>query len=110
MAKWDVDFDRSQEAGTRVLAATGEIDLASAGRFAQELAALVADGTGTALVDLSGVSFLDSSGVRELLSANRQAKAMGMQLQLVNPSAACRRVLEISGVWDEFMVQRTETQ
>jgi len=109
MADWDVDFDRSEEGSTRVLAANGEIDLSSAGRFAQELTTLVADGSGTALVDLSGVSFLDSSGVRELLAANRLAESVGMQLQLVNPSAACRRVLEISGVWDEFMVQRTQT-
>jgi anti-sigma B factor antagonist len=70
---------------------------------------VVADGSGTALVDLSGVTFIDSSGVRELLAANRQAEAMGMRLQLVNPSAACKRVLEISGVWDEFMVQKTQT-
>jgi anti-anti-sigma factor len=109
MAEWDVDFDRSEEGGTRVLAATGEIDLSSASRFAQELATLVADGSGVALVDLSGVTFLDSSGVRELLGANREAEAMGMRLQLVNPSAACRRVLEISGVLDEFMVQKTQT-
>jgi anti-sigma B factor antagonist len=108
MNEWDVDFDRSEEGDTRVLAATGEVDLSSASRFAQELGALVADGSGTALVDLSGVTFLDSSGVRELLAANRRAEAMGLRLQLVNPSAACRRVLEISGVWDEFMVQKTQ--
>jgi anti-sigma B factor antagonist len=108
MAEWDVDFDRTEEGSTRVLAATGEIDLSAAPRFAQELTALVADGNGTALVDLSGVTFIDSSGVRELLAANRQAEAMGMRLQLVNPSAACKRVLEISGVWDEFMVQKTQ--
>jgi anti-sigma B factor antagonist len=108
MTEWDVDFGRSEEGDTRVLAARGEVDLSSAGRFAQELTALVADGGGSALVDLSGVTFLDSSGVRELLAANRRAEAMGLQLQLVNPSAACRRVLEISGVWDEFMVQRTQ--
>jgi anti-sigma B factor antagonist len=109
MTEWHVDFGRSEEGDTRVLAATGEIDLSSASRFAQELTALVADGGGAALVDLSGVTFLDSSGVRELLAANRSAEAMGLQLQLVNPSAACRRVLEISGVLDEFMVQRTQT-
>jgi len=109
MAEWDVDFDRTEEGSTRVLAATGEIDLSAAPRFAQELTAVVADGSGTALIDLSGVTFIDSSGVRELLAANRQAEAMGMRLQLVNPSAACKRVLEISGVWDEFMVQKTQT-
>ncbi len=109
MTEWDVDFARSEETGTRVLAATGEIDLSSAGRFAQELAALVGDASGTAAVDLSGVTFMDSSGVRELLAANRQAEAAGVQMVLANPSTACRRVLEVSGVWEEFTVRRAQT-
>ena len=108
MTEWDVDFARSEVADARSLVVSGEIDLSSAGRFAQELTSVVGDG-GTASVDLSAVTFIDSSGVRELLAANRQAEAMGMQLQLVNPSAACKRVLEISGVWDEFVVQKTKT-
>jgi anti-anti-sigma factor len=105
MNDWDVDYARSEQAGTPVLAVSGEIDLASAGRFAQELALLVGEEHDTARVDLSAVTFLDSSGVRELLAANRQAAANGRQLLLANPSAACRRVLEISGVWSEFVVE-----
>jgi anti-anti-sigma factor len=108
MTEWDVDFARSEAADTRSLAVSGEIDLSSAGRFAQELTSVVGDG-GTAMVDLSAVTFIDSSGVRELLAANRLAAALGGQLVLADPSAACRRVLEISGVWDEFLVQRTQT-
>jgi anti-sigma B factor antagonist len=102
---WDVGYARTEEAGTPVLAVRGEVDLSSAGRFALELASLVADEGGTARVDLSAVTFIDSSGVRELLAANRQAEATGTQLLLANPSAACRRVLEISGVWSEFVIE-----
>jgi anti-sigma B factor antagonist len=102
---WDVGYARTEEAGTPVLAVTGEVDLSSAGRFAQELASLIADEGGTARVDLSAVTFIDSSGVRELLAANRKAEASGTQLLLANPSAACRRVLEISGVWSEFVIE-----
>ena len=105
MTDWDVDYARSEQAGTPVLAVAGEVDLSSATRFAQELASLVGDRSGTARVDLSAVTFLDSSGVRELLAAKRQALATGTQLLLANPSAACRRVLEISGVWSEFEVE-----
>ncbi|MDQ1447103.1 MAG: anti-sigma factor antagonist [Actinomycetota bacterium] len=108
MTDWDVDYARSEQAGTPVLAITGEIDLSSATRFAQELASLLADEDDAVRVDLSAVTFLDSSGVRELLAANRQAVAAGTQLQLANPSAPCRRVLEISGVWGEFVVEGTE--
>ncbi len=105
MTDWDVDYKRSEQAGTPMLAVVGEVDLSSAARFAQELASLVGDESGTARVDLSAVTFLDSSGVRELLAANRQAEAIGTQFLLANPSAACRRVLEISGVWGEFVVE-----
>jgi anti-sigma B factor antagonist len=108
MSEWDVDFAQAEQAGTPVLTVTGEIDLSAAGRFAQALTTAVTDGSGTALVDLSAVTFIDSSGVRELLAANRQAEAEGGELRLANPSAACRRVLEISGVWNEFVVQRTQ--
>jgi len=39
--------------------------------------------------------------VRELLKAK---KAAGGELSLLTPSASCRHVLEISGVWSEFTV------
>jgi anti-sigma B factor antagonist len=107
MTEWDVDFARSEQADKRALAVTGEVDLSSAVRFGQELSSLVGDG-GTVFADLSGVTFIDSSGVRELLTANRQAAALGGQLVLQDPSAACRRVLEISGVWDEFTIQKSQ--
>jgi anti-anti-sigma factor len=107
MTGWDVDYARSEQAGTQVLAIRGEIDLSSAARLAQELASLLVDEGDTVRIDLSEVTFLDSSGVRELLLANRQAVASGTQLRLANPSAQCRRVLEMSGVWSEFEVEGT---
>ena len=105
MAEWDVLFERSAENGDQVLRVVGEIDLAVAGRFAQELDGLLADGAGNGLVDLASVGFIDSSGVRELLRAKRAAEKAGRELILRAPSAPCRHVLEISGVWDEFDVQ-----
>jgi anti-anti-sigma factor len=105
MTNWDVDYARSEHGGTPVLTVTGEIDLSSAGHFAQELAMLIDDEHGTARVDLSAVTFIDSSGVRELLAAKRRAEGTGTQLVLASPSAACRRVLEISGVWSDFDVE-----
>src|SRR5712692_3907850 len=104
MSDWDVGFERSERGGRPALVVTGEIDLAVAGRFAQALEHLVQDSSGAGLVDLSGVGFIDSSGVRELLKAKRAALAEGGELSLLSPSASCRHVLEISGVWTEFTV------
>ena len=103
MTDWDVVFQRSELDGRPVLSVAGEIDLAVAGRFAEELEGLVGDG-GSGLVDLSAVEFIDSSGIRELLKAKGAARAAGGDLLLLQPSAACRRVLEISGVWSDFTV------
>ncbi len=104
MSEWDVGFERSERGGRPVLEVTGEIDLSVAARFAHELEVLVADTRGTGLVDLSGIGFIDSSGVRELLKAKRAAQSAGGELLLLCPSASCRHVLEISGVWSEFTV------
>jgi anti-sigma B factor antagonist len=101
MSDWDVGFERAERGGRPALVVSGEIDLAVASRFAQELESLVADTNGTGIVDLSGVGFIDSSGVRELLKAK---KAAGGELSLLTPSPSCRHVLEISGVWSQFTV------
>ncbi len=105
MNEWDVVFERSDRAGRPVLAVSGEIDLAAASRLAEALTSLIEDSSGNALVELSGVGFIDSSGVRELLKAKRAAQVAGGELSLLNPSSACRHVLEISGVLSEFTVR-----
>jgi anti-anti-sigma factor len=101
MSEWDVVFERAERGGRPALVVSGEIDLAVAGRFAQELESLIGDTNGKGVVDLSGVGFIDSSGVRELLKAKNAA---GGELSLLTPSPPCRHVLEISGVWSEFTV------
>src|SRR5215831_4619862 len=105
MAEWDVVFERSVEQDDQVLRVVGEVDLAVAGRFGRELDSLFDDGSARAFVDLSGVDFIDSSGVRELLRVKRAAESTGGELILRAPSASCRHVLEISGVWRDFEVQ-----
>jgi anti-sigma B factor antagonist len=104
MGDWDVVFKRSELDGRPLLSVSGEIDLAIAGRFAEELESLVAGNGIGGVIDLSGVEFIDSSGIRELLKAQSQAQTAGGDLVLLHPSAACRRVLEISGVWSNFTV------
>lgn len=107
MSELDVIFERTELDGLPVLMVSGEIDLAVAARFARELDLLVGDAEGDALVNLAGVGFIDSSGVRELLKAEQAAGGAGRGLVLLDPSAPCRRVLEISGVLTEFTVRTT---
>lgn len=105
MPEWDVEFQRSERADGQVLAITGELDLAAAGRFAQALEKLIDESNGAGLVDLSRVHFMDSSGIRALLTAKQSAESKGKVLALLTPSTSCRRVLEISGAWNEFTIK-----
>ena len=107
MSELDVIFERTELDGLPVLMVSGEIDLAVAGHFARELDLLVGDAEGDALVNLAGVGFIDSSGVRELLKAEQAAGGEGRGLVLLDPSGPCRRVLEVSGVLNEFTVRTT---
>jgi anti-anti-sigma factor len=75
---------------------TGEIDLATATEFAAELDAVISEAHSPADVDLSGVTFIDSSGLHALIRAQEHVAGTEVRLVLVNPSKACRQVLEIT--------------
>jgi anti-anti-sigma factor len=85
----------SDQGTTRVLVATGELDVASTRRLDKEIARAIADRRETVVVDLSELSFCDSSGVRLTLSAQRQAAAQGVRLVVLRPTGPARRVFEI---------------
>ncbi len=104
MSDWEPAFERTEGEVETVLVVRGEIDLSVAARFAQELEALTHTAGTPAAVDLEGVVFIDSAGVRELVKAQHRPRDRGTDLVLRNPSAACRRVLQLSGLWDEFTV------
>jgi anti-sigma B factor antagonist len=65
--------DSSIEAGVRVIALFGELDLASAPRLEREFEAALADDDGPIIVDLSDLQFMDSTGLRTLIAGQRSA-------------------------------------
>jgi anti-sigma B factor antagonist len=75
----------------------GEIDLASSRDLRRCLEAELAGPSGGVEVDLSGVDFIDSNGLHTLIRAHQYASARGSRLVVVAPSAAVRRVLELTG-------------
>ena len=91
-------FERRELHGHRTLVACGEIDLATAPTFLEQLVAVAAEAHSPALVDLSGVTFLDSSGLNALVDARQRGQDPDVSLVLLNPSPVCRRVLELTGL------------
>ena len=78
------------------LSIDGEIDAHTAPR----LAAALADQAESDVVvaHVGGVTFMDSSGLRVFVEATTRAATQGRVLIISNPSAAVRRVVEISGL------------
>jgi len=84
--------------GTRVVVATGEIDMASAPGLWEALSEAIAAGQGDVIVDLSGVTFIDSQGLSVLVRACKALSPEGRGLCLRSPRSQVRQALEVSGV------------
>ena len=65
--------DSSDEAGVRVIALFGELDLASAPKLERELDAALAAADDAIVVDLCDLQFMDSTGLRTLIAGQRSA-------------------------------------
>jgi anti-anti-sigma factor len=82
----------------------GELDLASVDVLRKALDGALAAGLGDVEVELSELTFCDSSGLCLLLTAQRNLKAAGRTLHLVNPAPGMLRLLELSDTRDLFEV------
>lgn len=89
---------RSSQGTTRVVLATGELDVASVRRVQAAVDGALAERPETVVLDLSELSFCDSSGIRLAESAQRRAAAQGVRFVVVRPVGAARRVFEICDV------------
>ncbi|MEX1279441.1 MAG: STAS domain-containing protein [Acidimicrobiia bacterium] len=94
----------SDHRGWHLVAASGEIDIASAPSLDGALDAAIDAHAGPVAVDLRSVSFMDSSGLRSLLTARRRLAEDGRPLGLVCGPGPVRRVLEVAGVLDRLPV------
>ena len=94
-----------EDNGTRpVLTIDGDLDLATAPDLATLGLSLVDDGARDVIVDARGLTFCDSSGLSVFVQiANRLAQRQG-RLAIAGPTPIVRRVLEMSGLVDAFVV------
>jgi anti-sigma B factor antagonist len=88
--------ERTQGDGYELLAAEGEIDIATSPRLIAALNGAVADSAGSLVVDLSGVGFMDSTGLALLVRAQRRMRRRGRGFAVVCPDGPVRRIFEIT--------------
>lgn len=84
------------------LVVSGEVDVVSAGRFREHLAAALDSAPAALTVDLGGVTFLDSTGLSALVYAHNRARDEGIDLTVADPQPQVRRLLDVTGLLTVF--------
>jgi anti-sigma B factor antagonist len=82
----------------------GEVDLSREDELRQILMDFRRSDAADAVVDLTAVTFMDSAGVGGLVSILTTAQGRGGTVTLTGPSAAARRVLEVTGLASRFTI------
>lgn len=98
-------IDVERDGGAATVRIEGEVEFATAPRLRATLLDLAQDGATPVVLDLSGVSFLDSAGISLLIQAKKRLASAGSDLVLRRPQTSVRRVLEISGVTELFLIE-----
>ena len=88
-----------------VVAAAGEIDMASAAQLREALAEAAASGCVEIWLDLSDVEFMDSTGIAAIVDA--RGTLDGRRFALICPDGPVRRVLEIAGIEHAIAIHAT---
>jgi anti-sigma B factor antagonist len=90
------------EPGTVRMALRGELDLAHAYTFDEELRRVETQHPATLVLDLRELTFLDSCGLARLLAARRRSRRLGHRLLLVRGSTAVQRLFALAAVDEAF--------
>jgi anti-anti-sigma factor len=99
---FSVDVEGS--AGATTISPSGDLDLATATQFWEQVAVLIAPGEHI-VIDCRGLTFLDSSGINLLLRARNVCAEHGATLELRSVPPEPRRALEVVGVAELFGVR-----
>jgi anti-sigma B factor antagonist len=90
-----------------VLAAEGEVDIASADELRAALTAAVESGAAEIWLDLTAVEFMDSTGITAVVDA--RGLLDGRRFAVICPDGPVRRVFEISGVDRAIAIHATRS-
>ena len=101
----DLKLETERAGAHAIIAIQGELDAYSAPSLEEEVARLLGDTVNDLVLDLSATKFLDSSGLRAILTAQRRLADSDGRLALRAPSEPVRRLLDITGLTDHFIVE-----
>ena len=84
----------SDDSGSPLIKLVGDLDISSVDELRAAVEAATAAAPQRLTFDLSGLRFMDSAGISVLLGAARDVPAVA----LIEPQAAVRRVIELTGL------------
>lgn len=93
--------------GWTLVAASGEIDVATAPELRDRLTELIEAGTTRLVVDLEDVGFIDSTGLGVLVGGARRARTEDGDLRLVCTNSRILKVFEATGLNEIFTIAAT---
>lgn len=91
-------IDVAHDAGTTTVALGGDLDIATATRLGNVVRGVIAAGHEQVTLDLHALEFCDSTGLRAIVELHQQLEALGGHLELHEPQAAMRKVLELTAM------------
>jgi anti-anti-sigma factor len=86
-----------EEDGERILALSGELDIAGAGEFEDAIAAALGAG-GRVTIDLGELEFIDSSGLRVLLAFHKTSLREGFEYSVIAGPPQVHRAFVLCGL------------
>jgi anti-sigma B factor antagonist len=96
------DEDTQDTPHVHRVVARGDIDVSTAPLLKQQMQEVVGRGATIVVLDVSDVNFVDSSGIRVIVEAGNGLRDRGGQLLIEGISAAVGRILEITGLLDQY--------
>src|SRR4051812_33698672 len=104
----DLRLITERHGAAAVVRVNGELDAYRAPDLEELGASLLADGVYTLVLNMSGTTFLDSSGLRAMVTVrDRMLHAEG-EFALVDPTEAVRRLLAITGLDEQFVIESSD--
>lgn len=100
----ELEIPETDVQGWTLVAASGEIDVATAPALRDRLNELVDAGSHRIVVDLEDVDFIDSTGLGVLVGGLRRARSEEGELRLVCTNARLLKVFEATGLHQVFTI------
>jgi anti-sigma B factor antagonist len=101
----DLGLETGERDGVTVIAARGDLDLATAPRLRDAAVSRLMAGDKALVLDLSDLEFLDSTGLGTLVAILKRARSLGADLSLVIGRERVLKVFELTGLTSAFTIR-----